>query len=79
MPMIYFQNILPIEDFTPMNNAQRDLLTKALADVSKGIFIGALLAAATGKLSAYEASLGVLFALLFYLAAHTIAGAPDHD
>ena len=62
-----------------MNNVQRDLLTKALADVSKGIFIGALLAAATGKLSTYEACLGVLFALLFYLAAHTIAGAHHHD
>lgn len=62
-----------------MNTAQRDLLTKALADISKGIFIGALLAAATDKLSIFDACLGVLFAVLFYLAAHTIAGASDHD
>ena len=33
----------------------------------------------TGKLSTYEACLGVLFALLFYPAAHTIAGVHHHD
>ena len=38
-----------------MNNAQRDLLAKALADISKGIFIGVLLAGATDKLFFYEA------------------------
>ena len=62
-----------------MNNAQRDLLAKALADISKGIFIGALLAAATDKLSFYEAYLGVLFAVFFYIAGHAVAGGKDDE
>ena len=62
-----------------MNNAQRDLLAKALADHLKGIFIGVLLAAATDKLSFYEACLGVLFAVLFYMAGHTVAGGKEDE
>ena len=37
-----------------MNRPQRDLLSKALADVSKGIFIGGVLATATERLTFYE-------------------------
>ena len=62
-----------------MNNAQRDLLAKALADISKGIFIGVLLAAATDKLSFYEAYLGVLFAIFFYMAGHAVAGGREGE
>ena len=68
-----------------MNNAQRDLLAKALADISKGIFIGVLLAGATDKLFFYEACLGVLFAVLLkpgqpaYIAGHTVAGGKEDD
>ena len=62
-----------------MNDAQRDLLAKASADISKGIFIGVLLAAATDKLSSYEAYLGILFAVFFCLAGHTVAGGKKDD
>ena len=62
-----------------MNRAQRDLLAKALADVAKGIFIGALLASATDKLTLTETYLGVLFAIFFYLAAHAVTGGIPHD
>ncbi len=34
-----------------MNDAQRDLLSKALADVAKGVFVAAPIAMGTGKLS----------------------------
>lgn len=34
-----------------MNDAQRDLLAKGLADIAKGIFVAAPIAMGTGKLS----------------------------
>ena len=48
-----------------MNNAQRDLLAKAFADVARGLFVGVLLAAGAGKISLYSAFWGVLFASSF--------------
>ena len=57
-----------------MNNFQRDLLSKALADIAKGIFIGAILATATDKLTFYEGWYASLASIAFYLAAHFIAG-----
>ena len=47
-----------------MNNAQRDLLAKALADISKGIFIGVLLAGATDKL--FSTKRAWVFCSLFF-------------
>ena len=49
--VIYLHRYLCLKDFTTVNNAQRELLAKALADISKGIFIGVLLPGATDKLS----------------------------
>lgn len=62
-----------------MNNAQRDLLVKAFADIAKGLFVGVLLAAGTEKVSLYGACWGVLFAVFFHLTAHNIAGGIRSD
>ena len=43
-----------------MNHAQRDLLAKSLADVAKGVFVGALLASGTGKLPLHFVVLGLV-------------------
>ena len=62
-----------------MNNAQRDLLAKAFADVAKGLFVGVLLAAGAEKISLYSACWGAVFASFFYLTAHNIAGGIRYD
>ena len=62
-----------------MNEAQRDLLVRALSDIAKGVFVGVLLAAGTRKLSFLDLLAGVLFAVFFYVAAHNVAGGIRHD
>ena len=62
-----------------MNEAQRELLVRALSDVAKGVFVGALLAAGAGKLSFLDVVAGVLFAVFFYIAANNVAGGIRHD
>ena len=36
-----------------MNDAQRNLLAKSLADIAKGVFIAAPIALGTGKMTPY--------------------------
>lgn len=62
-----------------MNNAQRELLAKSLADVAKGVFVGALLASGTGKLPLPFVLLGVGFACVFHMAAHVLLGENHHE
>ena len=62
-----------------MNKAQRDLLAKSLADVAKGVFVGALLASGTGKLPLHFVLLGVAFACVFHIAAHVLIGGNHHE
>ena len=62
-----------------MNNAQRDLLAKAFADVAKGLLIGVLLAAGAEKISLIGACWGVIFAMLFYVTGHNVAGGIRRD
>ena len=62
-----------------VNNAQRDLLVKAFADVAKGLLVGVLLAAGAGKISIIVAGWGVVSAMLFYVTGHNVAGGVQRD
>ena len=62
-----------------VNKAQRDLMTKAFADVAKGLLVGVLLAAGAEKISLIAAGWGVVSATLFYVTGHNVAGGIQHD
>ncbi|ETW99881.1 hypothetical protein [Candidatus Entotheonella palauensis] len=62
-----------------MKDAQRELLSKGLADIAKGVFVAAPIAMGTGKLSVgFTLTLMALAVGIFNLGYH-VAGGENHD
>lgn len=62
-----------------MNDAQRELLSKGLADIAKGVFVAAPIAMATAKLDVWTGLALMAFAIGLFNIGYSIAGGNDHD
>jgi hypothetical protein len=62
-----------------MNAAQRELLSKGLADVAKGVFVAAPIAMGTSKLSLTFTLVAMLSAVVVFVIAYVLAGGGDHE
>ena len=63
-----------------MNDAQRNLLAKSLADIAKGVFIAAPIALGTGKMTPWVGLAVMRGAIGCYRIAHdSLAGGAQYD
>ena len=61
-----------------MTDAQRELLSKGIADVAKGVFIATPIAMLTGKISIWQGYTLMVLSIALFNIGFSIAGG-DHD
>ncbi len=62
-----------------MNEKQKDLAAKTLADIGKGLLLASIIGAGTGQLSAAIFALDLIMAMYAIIAAHLLLRDIDDD